>query len=64
MIHTHMRVAHRCVCVCGVYATTCVWRSEDNFIELVLSFHLCVGFRNLTPVIRLEKSPPLKPAES
>lgn len=35
-----------CVCryvyVCG-QTIMCMWKSEDNFVELVLSFHLFVG---------------------
>jgi hypothetical protein len=34
-----------CVCVCvrvcvHVCAIACIWRSEDNFVDSVLSFHL------------------------
>lgn len=30
----------------GTCATMCVWRSEDNFMGLVLSFHLYVSTRD------------------
>lgn len=40
---------HGCVCV---IAMACVWRSEDNFWELVLSFYH-VGSWNHTEVVRL-----------
>lgn len=32
-----------------------VWRSDDAFMESVLSFHLYVGSRNQTQVARLGK---------
>lgn len=35
-----------------MYATACVWMSEDNFKESVLSFYH-VGSRNGTQVIRI-----------
>lgn len=29
--------------VCCVYATECLWRSEDTFVDSVLSVHLYMG---------------------
>lgn len=37
----------------GGIALTYVWRSEDEFVELVLSFHFYVGSRAWTTVPRL-----------
>lgn len=34
-----------------MHVTVCVWRSEDNLQELVLSFH-CVGSGDQTQVVR------------
>jgi hypothetical protein len=36
-----------------VHAIVHVWRSENTFVELFLSFHLYVGSRNWTQVIRI-----------
>lgn len=45
-----------CVCahdvyVYDIYVGTCImvltWRTEDSFVDLVLSFHLCVGSHSL-----------------
>jgi hypothetical protein len=38
---------HACVVVCTCIVTH-MWRSEDSSVELVLSFHLCVSFRDQT----------------
>jgi hypothetical protein len=42
-------------------ATGCIWTSEDNLWELILSFHH-VGHRDQTQVVRLARILPL-PAE-
>lgn len=54
-----------CVLVCihdvcwGMRMSWCSWRSEENPVELVLSSHLCVGFRDETQVVRLAWQAPL-----
>lgn len=32
-----------CVCVCVCMPCDCMWRPEDNFVELVFSYHRCIG---------------------
>lgn len=33
-----------CMCVCvGTHATVCEWRSEGNFMEVILTSHCYVG---------------------
>lgn len=49
-----------CVCVCG--GQTCIvhmWKSEDSFDELVLSFHPYMGSEDWTHVTRLAWQVPL-----
>lgn len=33
-----------------IYVRACVWRSERNFVGLILSFHLYVALRDKTQV--------------
>lgn len=47
-IHTLCAYVHN-VCV-GLCAIKCLWRSEDNFKELLLSFQLYVASRDPTQV--------------
>lgn len=43
-----------CVCVhVSVCATEHFWKLEDTFLELVLSFHLYVGFRVRTQIAQV-----------
>lgn len=49
-VYVYIFVYYVCICVfdvCGVvYVSWCVsWRSEDNLVELVLSFPFCIGSR-------------------
>lgn len=44
-------------------ATMCLLRSEDNFGELVLSFHSYIGSRNRTSAIKLAR-PVFSPAHT
>lgn len=37
-----IHAVHMCM---GMHAAACIWRSEDDFPELVLSFHY-MGFRD------------------
>jgi hypothetical protein len=41
-----------------------VWGSEDNFVESILLFNLCVGSRDGTQIIRLVWQALLPPNES
>jgi hypothetical protein len=42
-----------------MYATAHMWRLEDNFMELVLSFNFYVGPKDWTQVTRLAWQAPL-----
>lgn len=55
---------HYCYCVCASMRNTetCVahvWTSEDNSIELVVSFHLYMGPGDQTQVSKLVQQMPL-----
>lgn len=43
----------------GVHFMAFVWRSGDNYVKHVLSFHLYMGSRNQTQVTRLVQQVPL-----
>lgn len=43
----------------GVYTTVFVWSSEDNFLELIVSFHLFLDARAQTRANRLSCKGPL-----
>lgn len=50
--HSHHR-DHRYSCVLGpVRGIVELWQSEDNFVELILSFHIYVGSRDQAQVTR------------
>ena len=47
------------VCMCMICVdlcvTVCMWRSEDNFVKSVLSFHLYIVLLDQTQIIRVEQ---------
>jgi hypothetical protein len=45
------------MCV-GLCDTALMWRSEDNIVDLVLSFSLCLGSRDQTQLCRLVQQAP------
>lgn len=57
-----MRVFHDVfvarVWVC-IWVMVCATRSEDNFLELVLTLYLCMDSRDQTPIARLGWKIPL-----
>lgn len=49
-----------CIKYCvGAYIISCVQRSEDNFVELVLSSHISMGSGDQTQVSKLAQQVPL-----
>lgn len=44
-----------CMTCVGLCVTLCTWRSEDNFVKSVLSFHLYIVLLDKTQIIRVEQ---------
>lgn len=46
LVQNHLLLVLYCIWHIGMHATAYVWRSKNDFVELVLSIHLYMGYKN------------------